>query len=453
MGPVAASLKLKTLNDNPYLIQFTIMAYTIKHVSVEGLWDVKSFDTDFKRDVNILIGQNGSNKTTFLSLIEACLMVEIRTLQQIPFRQMSLVLTSSEGEDKTLIVERCLSQDVLKFKYTLPDDLESVEIRAYDEYEDRTWRSSSGIIMREHTARLKEIIGQYIKMSWLSVDRQVVDYEDRRPRANVVDVKLNDLLRELVTYRQSLTEQINKQTLNLNSRVLSLLLYDEITDNFNSENLNRFIAMDPQEMQTNLFRVFSRMGKVDEFKDRIKHHIQMLTEAINRVKAGETLLNSDVAPLVLINKTIKMLDYSKSYKDVCDSIIEPLETYKKTLGRFIKDKAFSFSEDNGSMTIHYSYKNGNIEHLSFLRPQYLSSGEKQLLILLTQTLLQEKQPFIFIADEPELSLHIEWQRNIIGAINQINPNAQIIVATHSPEIAGQWSKKIITMESITRYED
>ena len=47
------------------------MSYTIKHVNVKGLWGVKSFDTSFHRNINIIIGQNGSNKTTFLNLIEA----------------------------------------------------------------------------------------------------------------------------------------------------------------------------------------------------------------------------------------------------------------------------------------------------------------------------------------------------------------------------------------------
>lgn len=427
------------------------MAYTIKHVSIEGLWDVKSFDTDFKRDINILIGQNGSNKTTFLSLIEACLMVELRTLQKIPFKSVKLFLSSLNCEDKTLSIERSQTQDHLVFKYYLPDKMDPVELRVFDEYEERPWRPSGSGIMRDYTIRLREEIATFVKMSWLSVDRQDVDVDERRPRANVVDTKLNDLLRELVIYKQAITEQINKQTMDLNSQVLSLLLYDDNTDNFNTDNLNKFMAMDPQEMQTNLFRVFGRMGKVDEFRDRIKDHIQKLIDAINRVKSGGNLQINDVAPLVLINKTIKMLDYSKIYKDACDSILEPLETYKKTLGKFIKDKTFSFSEENGYLTIHYSNKDVNKEHGSFLRPQYLSSGEKQLLILLTQTLLEEKQPYIFIADEPELSLHIEWQRNIIGAINQINPNAQIIVATHSPEIAGQWSNNIIAMESITRY--
>ena len=81
----------------------------------------------------------------------------------------------------------------------------------------------------------------------------------------------------------------------------------------------------------------------------------------------------------------------------------------------------------------------------------LSSGEKQLLILLTETLLQQKQPYVFIADEPELSLHIEWQRNLIYSIRRLNPLAQIIFATHAPEIAGNYSNKLINMEKVTVY--
>ena len=69
-------------------------------------------------------------------------------------------------------------------------------------------------------------------------------------------------------------------------------------------------------------------------------------------------------------------------------------------------------------------------------------------ILLTETLLQRNQTFIFLADEPELSLHIEWQSMVIRSIKALNRNAQIIVATHSPEIAGGWAENIIDMEDI-----
>jgi ABC-type cobalamin/Fe3+-siderophores transport system ATPase subunit len=51
-------------------------------------------------------------------------------------------------------------------------------------------------------------------------------------------------------------------------------------------------------------------------------------------------------------------------------------------------------------------------------------------------------------DEPELSLHIEWQREIIPAIMKLNPNAQIIAATHSPEVASKYSDAIFDMEDL-----
>jgi predicted ATP-dependent endonuclease of OLD family len=59
---------------------------------------------------------------------------------------------------------------------------------------------------------------------------------------------------------------------------------------------------------------------------------------------------------------------------------------------------------------------------------------------------------LFIADEPELSLHIDWQRKILNALLDLNPKAQIIVATHSPEIAGNFPQNIINMKNITIYE-
>lgn len=61
------------------------MSYTIRHVTIEDLWGVKDFDTDLHNDINVLIGKNGSNKTTFINLIEACLTVNRRLLRQISF--------------------------------------------------------------------------------------------------------------------------------------------------------------------------------------------------------------------------------------------------------------------------------------------------------------------------------------------------------------------------------
>jgi energy-coupling factor transporter ATP-binding protein EcfA2 len=77
-----------------------------------------------------------------------------------------------------------------------------------------------------------------------------------------------------------------------------------------------------------------------------------------------------------------------------------------------------------------SFKCGDQEIL----PSQLSAGEKQLLIILMTVLVQDNKPSILLMDEPEISLHIDWQKKLIGYIRELNPNCQVIIATHSPAI-------------------
>jgi hypothetical protein len=62
----------------------------------------------------------------------------------------------------------------------------------------------------------------------------------------------------------------------------------------------------------------------------------------------------------------------------------------------------------------------------------LSSGEKQTLWIFILTLLAEENALLI--DEPEISMHIDWQEKLLSGMQQLNPKAQIIVATHSPGI-------------------
>lgn len=435
------------------------MSYIIQHVTVEGLWGVKSFDTDFHTDINILIGQNGSNKTTFLNLIEACLMVDKRVFMQIPFRRIAFQLISQSGLLDSLIVERVSEEKRELVRYYIPNEgCLDIVLFAGDE-DERFFASRPGMGGRE-VLRIRDILRGMVSMSWLSVDRFNDSYDDRRTfeergriYRNVVDLKLENLLDKLSMYRLQLVEQTNKLTTELNQQVLSLLLYDDETDNFDYIKLDRFESLDPKEVQTSLYRVFKQMGNMDQMKTKIQTHIDRLSEAVNRMKNNIQLTSNDVASIVLIGKTLRIIELSKTYKESVDNTLKPITNYQKILRKFIKDKNFNFSEDKGYLEITWANPSLASKRLSHLRVNNLSSGEKQLLILLTQTLLQENAPYIFIADEPELSLHIEWQKYIIGAINELNPNAQVIVATHSPEIAGQWAKNIIRMESITRFED
>ncbi len=79
----------------------------------------------------------------------------------------------------------------------------------------------------------------------------------------------------------------------------------------------------------------------------------------------------------------------------------------------------------------------------------LSSGEKQLLLILTTVFLQEEKPNILLLDEPEISLHITWQDKLISTLRYLNPNCQLILTTHSPNIfADGWEDRIVFMEDI-----
>ena len=85
-----------------------------------------------------------------------------------------------------------------------------------------------------------------------------------------------------------------------------------------------------------------------------------------------------------------------------------------------------------------------------LLPYRLSSGEKQILVILLTVLVQDKQPCVLLMDEPEISLHIEWQQRIISIIREMNPNAQVILTTHSPAVVmGGWMDAVTEVTDIT----
>ena len=85
-----------------------------------------------------------------------------------------------------------------------------------------------------------------------------------------------------------------------------------------------------------------------------------------------------------------------------------------------------------------------------LLPYQLSSGEKQLLIILLTVLVEDDQPFVLFMDEPEVSLHIEWQKRLIDLVLELNPNVQVIMTTHSPAvIMDGWTDAVTEVTDIT----
>ena len=85
-----------------------------------------------------------------------------------------------------------------------------------------------------------------------------------------------------------------------------------------------------------------------------------------------------------------------------------------------------------------------------LVPYQLSSGEKQMLAILLTVLVEDQEPYVLFMDEPEVSLHIEWQKQLIDLIVELNPNVQIILTTHSPAvIMNGWTENVTEVSDIT----
>ena len=119
----------------------------------------------------------------------------------------------------------------------------------------------------------------------------------------------------------------------------------------------------------------------------------------------------------------------KKFQDLVDELFAP------TAKTIVRDSNEIFFEQYGER----------------IPPYMLSSGEKQLLVIMLTALVQENRPGVMLMDEPEISLHIEWQQKLITLIRTLNPNTQIILCTHSPAIIMDgWMDAVTEIEDITQ---
>lgn len=85
-----------------------------------------------------------------------------------------------------------------------------------------------------------------------------------------------------------------------------------------------------------------------------------------------------------------------------------------------------------------------------LVPYQLSSGEKQILAIMLTVLVEDNQNYVLFMDEPEVSLHVDWQQKLIDLVLELNPNVQIILTTHSPAvIMNGWMDNVTEVSDIT----
>jgi ABC-type lipoprotein export system ATPase subunit len=156
----------------------------------------------------------------------------------------------------------------------------------------------------------------------------------------------------------------------------------------------------------------------------------------------------------LYNLQRKYLDYQVN---IGNRIIELLQkgdaeaaqqlSLKKKRFQDMVDEVF---EDTGKKIIRTENELRFTQIGEVLLPYQLSSGEKQMLAILLTVLVEDNLPYVLFMDEPEASLHFEWQKRLIDLCIELNPNVQIILTTHSPAVVmNGWADSVTEVSDIT----
>lgn len=156
----------------------------------------------------------------------------------------------------------------------------------------------------------------------------------------------------------------------------------------------------------------------------------------------------------LYNLQRKYLDYQVN---IGNRIIEKLQSGDTDAAQQLSQKKSRFQDivdelfrETGKKIIRTENELRFTQIGEVLLPYQLSSGEKQMLIILLTVLVEDNQPYVLFMDEPEVSLHLEWQKRLVDLCVELNPNVQIILTTHSPAIVmNGWVDSVTEVTDIT----
>ena len=188
------------------------------------------------------------------------------------------------------------------------------------------------------------------------------------------------------------------------------------------------LTSDMQEITTTFFESLEKLLKQ--------------TENPSAGRVGRKTLAEESIQLMLELKerqTEDLLNIFEREQRLTTEAWEPIKKYLDTLGRFLSEsgKKLWFSDESLHLSF-YIPEAGESEEGVGRSLKDLSSGERQILIVLTYLAFMSGPNSVFIIDEPELSLHLRWQAYLIEALKVLRPSGgQIILATHAPEIAGR----------------
>jgi hypothetical protein len=231
-----------------------------------------------------------------------------------------------------------------------------------------------------------------------------------------------------------------------NSTLHDVLALQKVPDqNMLVETIQTFAHELKQLINEYLQQYFLRTQELDStYPFRLRDEINVLSEAEyqnkytlleqKQLKLKEFGLFDSKQEFPAYNKEdAKALSvYLKDYElklGVFDGLIQKLELFTNILNeRRFTYKSVVINRGNG-----FFFKTSNGKELSLMQ---LSSGEQHEVVLLYELIFNVQPNVLVLIDEPEISLHITWQKEFLKDLLKIIAiqNIQVVIATHAPAI-------------------
>ncbi|MGJ7920944.1 AAA family ATPase [Neobacillus sp. LXY-4] len=421
--------------------------FILSRFEIEELNGETNVSLTFDDNIRILLGENGTGKTTILTTLYYVLARKFNNLFKLSFKRINLYLNS--GEVITLEKEWfSLEKNRQAYKYYKFLE-EQLSIEELDYALDIIYRDANIEMFRKQF--IEKIRSRDV--SFVRIKRVIIDLKGivlntstyiHNEKILEADKRIGEIFNKEIlyfpTYRR-IEEDLAKLGLNIK---------DKLSNNYGTINF----GMDDVQEIFNKIKSAIRDESLQSYSNvtgnMIKHLIYPKKEVINQNfdmkileivldRFGNDLDSEDkfyISELIkrneIINEEYSSLNFYlvnlvnnyMKYKERDDSIKE----FARICSKYLVNKTVYFNESNGELSIINLKSNKEIEL------NKLSSGEKQIVSILAQVFLKFNNDFIILFDEPELSLSIEWQEMLLPDIINSGKCTLLLAVTHSPFI-------------------